>query len=70
MTTFNKWLSEKYGKSDHRYNDLLNDAQSDKGYPWQKGYDAQIKHLIGRNACVACLETLRDAYFDYLTDGE
>jgi len=66
--TFNKWLRENYGKENHKYNDLLSDARGDKDYPWRKPYEAQISYLMRQGACAECLETLRDAYFDYLME--
>ena len=67
--TFNQWLRENYSRKNHRFNDLLNDTAGDKNYPWRRGYEAQMRYLIEQNACSDCLETLRDAYFDYLTEG-
>ena len=67
---FKQWLREHYGHGDHRYKDLLTDAESDKGYPWHGEYEEQRLYLIIRNACSECLETLRDAYYDYLMEEE
>jgi hypothetical protein len=66
MKSFKRWLKQNRGE-DNRYNDLLIDAESDEEYPWDKNYEGQMRYLI-RKACMECLETLRDAYFDYLTD--
>ena len=66
--TFNQWLRKNYGKQDHRFNDLLSDAKRDKHYPWRRSYDEQMRYLLRKSVCISCLETLRDAYFEYLTD--
>lgn len=66
--TFNQWLRKNYDRKDHRYNDLLSEAKSDKSYPWRSCYEEQMRYLICNNACIECLETLRDAYYEYLTE--
>lgn len=66
--TFKKWLRENYGGEAHRYNDLLKDAIGDKEYPWHNSYEEQFEYITHTGACVDCLETLRDAYFDYLSE--
>ena len=67
--TFKQWLKGNYKNENHRYAELLNDAMADKGYPWKKGYEAQMYYLMGEGSSDDCLSCLRDAYFDYLTKG-
>jgi len=64
--TFRKWLKEKYGNRDHRYNDFLQDTVRDGSFPWNKPYIKQAEYLRTKSACEECLETHKDAYIAWI----
>ena len=64
MKTFRVWIRQFDGDNT-AFGDLADDIKDDRNFPKINDYDEILSYLKRKNACSACIDTVKTAWMQY-----